>query len=302
MATIREYFDTDLNKCLSAHVDWQMRTESETSSPSVRARISQDFDANAKYWSFFIPDGADVVAYAAAIFRTPETSRCVLSGESDSVYVETGFADYSERATSKTLVFTQRIFLYVDADLPSELRKQLVSLGTQHGFHVLMRDREYAIKRSAVEKPLAFISHDTRDKDSLVRELVLEMSKLMCPVWYDEYSLKVGDSLRESIEKGLKETTKCVVVLSPHFLSNEGWGKAEFDSIYTREIIEKKNVMLPVWHNVDAKAVYEYCPRLADKFGLNSDLGPKKLAQKLVKAVKQPAPNKTMKSENVSDT
>jgi len=294
MATIREYFDTDLNKCLSAHVDWQMRSDSDASLPPIRARISQDFDANAKYWSFFISDRADVVEYANAIFRMPETKRCVLCGESDSVYVEMGFADYSGRATSETLVFTQRVFLYVDAQLSEELRNQLVSLGSQSGFHVLVRDREYAAKRSALEKPLAFISHDTRDKDSLVRELALEMSKLMCPVWYDEYSLEVGDSLRASIEKGLRETSKCVVVLSPNFLSNEGWGKAEFDSIFTREILEKNNVMLPVWHNVDARAVYEYCPRLADRFGLNSDVGPRELARKLVNAVKQTAPDKAV--------
>ena len=119
------------------------------------------------------------------------------------------------------------------------------------------------------------------------------MSKLMCPVWYDEYSLEVGDSLRANIEKGLKETTKCVIVLSPHFLSNDGWGKAEFDSIFTREILEE-NVMLPVWHNVNVQDVYEYCPRLADKVGLNSDVGPKELARKLVNAVKKTAPNKAV--------
>jgi len=294
VATIREYFDTDLNKCLSGHVDWQIRCESDTSPPPIRARISQDFDANAKYWSFFIPEGGDVVGYANAIFETPETSRCVLSGETDSVYVEMGFADYSERMTSETLIFTQRVFLYVNAQLSAELREQLVSLGNQHGFHVLVRDREYAAKRSALEKPLAFISHDSRDKESLVRELAREMSTLMCPVWYDEYSLKVGDSLRASIEQGLKETTKCVVVLSPNFLSNDGWGRAEFDSIFTREILEKNNVMLPVWHNVDARDVYEYCPRLADKVGLNSDVGPKELAMKLVNAVKKTAYNEAV--------
>lgn len=286
MATLREYFDTDLNKCLSGHRDWQMKSESEVSLPPVRARISQDFDANAKYWSFFIPEGADIPAYVNAIYTTPETSRCVLSGDTDSVYVESGLADYSERATSETLVFTQRVFLYVDADVSADLRQQIVALGNELGFHVLVRDREYAKKRSALEKPLAFISHDTRDKDALVRELALEMSKLLCPVWYDEYSLKVGDSLRECIERGLKETPKCVMVLSRNFISNEGWGKAEFDSIFTREILEKHNVMLPVWHNVGVEEVYEYCPRLADKVGLSSELGPKELARRLVNAVK----------------
>ena len=248
MATVREYFDTDL-KSLSVHADWEFRDSAGAKLFPITAKISEDFDGNAKYWSFFIPAGAPLDCVGCILTR-PETSQCVLSGEDDSVYVEMGFADYSERSTSATLVFTKRVFLYIDALLNPEIRRQITALGVQQGFYVVVRDQEYAMKRSELEKPLAFISHDSRDQDSLVRQLALELSKLMCPVWYAEFSLKVGDSLRASIEQGLKEAKKCVVVLSPNFLSNEGWGKAEFDSIFTREILEKSNVILPVWHNV----------------------------------------------------
>lgn len=285
MATVREYFDTDL-KSLSVHTDWEIRDAAGAKLFAIIAKISQDLDGNAKYWSFFIPLGTDV-SCVSSIFNCPETTRCVLSGEGDSVYVEMGFADYSERCSSATLIFTKRIFFYIDALLTRETRREISELGAQHGFYVIVRDQEYAMKRSELEKPLAFISHDSKDKDSLVRELAREMSVLMCPVWYDEYSLKVGDSLRANIERGLKETKKCVVVLSPNFLSNEGWGKAEFDSIFTREIIEKNNVILPVWHKVGVQDVYQYCPRLADKVGLSSSLGVKELARRLSNAVKQ---------------
>lgn len=71
----------------------------------------------------------------------------------------------------------------------------------------------------------------------------------------------------------------------PPFFSNGGWTKAEFNSIYTREIHEGKNVMLPVWHNVGKKEVYDYSPLLADKVALSSSLGVKELAKKLAKAV-----------------
>jgi hypothetical protein len=166
------------------------------------------------------------------------------------------------------------------------------------GFFLSVRDREYARKRSESEKPLAFISHDSRDKDSLVRELAHQLVRLMCPVWYDEYSLKVGDSLRASIEKGLKEARKCIIVLSPNFLSNDGWSKAEFDSIFTREILEKTNVILPVWHNIGAKEIYEYSPRLADKVGLPSSLGVEELAQRLRQRSRMP-PNQAQ--ERIAD-
>jgi hypothetical protein len=200
--------------------------------------------------------------------------------------MEMGLYDYSEKATSETLVFTKRIIFYIDENLGDTVRGKIKQLGMAKGFHVLVRDKEYAVKKSEFKKPLAFISHDSRDKDDLVRQLAQELSRLMCPVWYDEFSLNVGDSLRASIENGLKETRKCVVVLSPSFLSNDGWGKAEFDSVYTREILEKNNVILPVWHNVSVEEVYQYSPKLADKVGLNSNLGVGELAKKLARVIK----------------
>ena len=221
MATLREYFDTNLNKCLSVHKHWGLKDANGNEFASITARISQDFDANAKYWSFFVPAGGNVGIYINAIFQTPETKSCVLGPEGDGVLVMSGFHDYSEQASSETLVFTNRVFLYLDYDLSKSDRAAITKLGKDQGFHVIVRDREYAAKRSAVEKPLAFISHDSRDKEELVRELAQELSRLMCPVWYDEYSLRVGARLRESIETGLKETKNCIVVLSPNFLSNE---------------------------------------------------------------------------------
>src|SRR5260221_678486 len=139
---------------MSVHTDWESRDQSGTNKVVIRARIHQDFDGNAKYWSFFVPDAPDLLANVAVILNSGETARCVLS-------------------------------------------------------------------------------------------------------------------------------------LSPNFLSNNGWGKAEFDSIYTREIIERGNVILPVWHNVDAKQVYEYSPKLADKVGLSSSLGVEELARKLVNAIRR---------------
>ena len=107
----------------------------------------------------------------------------------------------------------------------------------------------------------------------------------MCPVWYDEYSLKVGDSLREQIEKGLKECRKCILILTPNYLSNQGWGKKEFDSVFTRELIENEKVILPVWHGVSKKEVYEYSPALADRVAANWNDGVENVARKLKRAV-----------------
>ena len=94
------------------------------------------------------------------------------------------------------------------------------------------------------------------------------LSILACPVWYDEYSLNVGDSLRESIEKGIKEAKKCIIILTPNFLSNSGWTKTEFNSVFTKDMLFKNRSILPVWHNVSKEEIYEYSPMLLDTFAL----------------------------------
>ena len=107
----------------------------------------------------------------------------------------------------------------------------------------------------------------------------------MCPVWYDEFSLKIGDSLRESIEKGLKECSKCILILTPNFLSNGGWAKREYDSIFTRELVERQNVILPVWHSISVDDVYKYSPVLADRLAVHWSMGVEEVSRKLLGAL-----------------
>lgn len=282
MATVREHFDTSA-KALNAQTEWTIKNGDGTNQHIIIGKISYCFEENAKYWSFFVPEESNI-SCVEYILNMPDTSQCVIS-EDVPISQTVGYANSPERHTLESFKFTGRVYLYIDAELTPELKKQTVNIGKQLGFSVMVRDREYVKKCSELSKPIAFISHDWRDKDSLVRELAFEMSIRLCSVWYDEYSLNVGDSLRENIERGLKEAKKCVVILSPNFLSNGGWTKAEFNSIYTREIHEEKNVMLPVWHNVGKKEVYDYSPLLADKVALSSSLGVKELAKKLAKAI-----------------
>lgn len=285
MATIREYFDRDA-RALTVHADWPFQTRGGQFLATVIAKIALDFEANAKYWYFYVPPMDDLSGCLPTLFAAPEFAACQLGPEGDGVLVQVGHSDYSERQSSETLLFTRRVHLYLDADLRSDDRQRLVEQAQEGGYFLSIRDREYAQKRSETEKPLAFVSHDSRDKDAFVRELVSELTKNHCIVWYDEYSLKVGNSLRENIERGLRESRKCIIVLSPHFLSNAGWGRAEFDSVFTREILEQENVILPIWLNVGVREVYEYSPRLADKVGLSASLGTAEVARRLAGVIR----------------
>lgn len=174
---------------------------------------------------------------------------------------------------STDLRFSGRVFFYYEGTVnETEFAKLQASLKSQ-GLFLHFRDVNFSIERSKLETPLAFISHDSRDKDLIATPIANELQRRILPIWYDEYSLKLGDSLRETIEKGLKECKKCILILSPNFLSNSGWTKTEFNTIFTREIIETKNLVLPIWAGVSKKEIYEYSPILVDRVGVNWDKG-----------------------------
>jgi TIR domain len=171
------------------------------------------------------------------------------------------------------LPFSSVLFFYSDNEATGSELTDLRSVGAQNSVHVRWRGPQFAREHSAGEKPVAFISHDSRDKADIARPLAVSLQKKLCPVWFDEFSLKVGDSLREKIEDGIRKCARSILILSPHFLSNQGWTKTEFAGIFTREILERRRVVLPVWCGVTAKDVFEYSPSLADVKGIDWSLG-----------------------------
>jgi hypothetical protein len=92
MATIREYFDSDV-RVLAVHGDWTYAERTGEQLASIRARTALDFDANAKYWYFYVPELADIRSCVTTLLEHPETEKCVLSPDGDPVYLQFGFAD-----------------------------------------------------------------------------------------------------------------------------------------------------------------------------------------------------------------
>lgn len=269
MATIKEYFTKDFNRLLNVAAEHKATVVATGEVIPYTVRVHLDFDSCSKFISIYVPSGLDSVSITK--FYADDISQALKIA--DSVQVGEGFGGLGFHTMSPELVFTGRIFVYAEDDVEKEAVAQMQQYCKAKGIKLVIRAVAYKEERTRHEKPEAFISHDSRDKKEVAEPIAVGLQKLMCPVWYDEFTLKVGDSLRASIEKGIKEAKKCIVILSPNFFTNEGWTKAEFDSIYTKEIIEKENVMLPVWHNVTKREVYDYSPRLADKYAVNTSVG-----------------------------
>jgi hypothetical protein len=115
-----------------------------------------------------------------------------------------------------------------------------------------------------------FISHASEDKEKFVRPLAELLKSMGISVWYDEFQLKVGDSLRGNIDKGLASSRFGVVVISAAFFKKE-WPQRELNGLFAREI-EGQKVILPIWHEISKTEVLQNSPMLADKIALNSSL------------------------------
>lgn len=124
-----------------------------------------------------------------------------------------------------------------------------------------------------------FISHASEDKDAFVRPLAHALKKLGLSVWYDEFSLKTGESLRRSLDKGLSECEAGVVVLSKSFFLKE-WPQRELDALLNADVAGDRK-LYPIWHEIDVKYVASISPLLADKIAIMSHIGVECVADKL---------------------
>lgn len=129
-----------------------------------------------------------------------------------------------------------------------------------------------------------FISHANEDKDTFVRYLAAKLSELGLKVWYDEFTLSVGDNLSSSIDYGLSKSKYGIVVLS-HAFFRKAWPTYELRGLLSRQINDKK-VILPIWHGIKRDDVLKYSPPLADALAAKSDLGVATVAMQLLKVIR----------------
>lgn len=108
-----------------------------------------------------------------------------------------------------------------------------------------------------------FISHASEDKEAFVKPLAQLLSELEVKVWYDEFTLKLGDSLSRSIDKGLANSKYGVVVISRTFVK-KSWPEYELRGLVAMAMAGKRKRIIPIWHDISRKEVMSFSPPLAD--------------------------------------
>lgn len=127
-----------------------------------------------------------------------------------------------------------------------------------------------------------FVSHASEDKESFVNKFVEELRNRNIKVWVDALRIQWGDSLRKSIDEGLKKSHFGIVVISPYFIA-KGWTQYELDGLFEREMSGGK-VILPIWHNITKSEVQKFSPSLAGRKAMTTGMmTANEIADELVK-------------------
>ena len=111
-----------------------------------------------------------------------------------------------------------------------------------------------------------FISYATEDKETVAGPLANALRALDVSVWYDDFELRIGDSLSRSIDKGIASSRFGLVILSKPFFGRN-WPQHELAGLVTRANNDQHN-LLPIWHEISKDEVIAHSAALADKVAL----------------------------------
>lgn len=94
------------------------------------------------------------------------------------------------------------------------------------------------------KKGKVFLCHSSSDK-YFVKRLAQILESQGVKVWYDDWEIGVGDSIRRKIEKGIISSSYMGVILSKEFVKSE-WAQTELDAGFEKQIAKKDIYLLPI--------------------------------------------------------
>ena len=131
-----------------------------------------------------------------------------------------------------------------------------------------------------------FISHADPDKDAIARPLAEELRARGHSVWFDEFELDAGDSLKQKIDDGLARSRIGAVILSPSFFART-WANRELEALTKRRIAGDPYALVPVWYGVEEANVRAFSPALADLVAIRADAGVSRIADGIERVLRK---------------
>lgn len=259
MKTIRDYFERETQSALSVSNTFIFEQDGRTI--DVPARLVTNFDANASFLALFVPHVSDPADFIAGVCRHLDR---ILTRLNEGPEIKVG--RHGEAPGRKEdLAFAGRVFVYAEDELNDEALRALGGHLRAGGLHLRFRGPGYALAQNAHERPLAFISYDSSDRDAVAAPLALALAGQHCPVWFDQFAMRVGDRLEGTLLKGIDECLRCIVVLSERYLANQRWARWEFEQIAARETRAGYSLIIPLRCGVTEAQVRDFAPVLASR-------------------------------------
>lgn len=143
-----------------------------------------------------------------------------------------------------------------------------------------------------LQKHDVFICHASEDKELVARPFALKLKSLGVDVWFDEFSLKWGDSLMQSINRGLRDSLFGIVVLSPNFFGKK-WTEMELQALIELTQPNEKKI-LPLRYNLSHEELKKQTPLISGIISRSWDDGIEKLSDEILEIL-----NKKKKIEDV---
>ncbi len=206
MAHLHQYFDTDFSSAVGISIKLLFN------GLSLEAGVFYDFSAYIGFFACYIPQNEFKLVDFIKLIQNIKDNGCnyeimninklppakLIPGEikaeviNGAFQISCRFHGDQDWISSKDIPKSERVFLYSENDLSDTDIFELKKEGKKIGLDIQFRSQRFAMKRSEKESPLAFISHDSRDKEDVARRIAVNLLNMSCPVWYDEFSLKIG--------------------------------------------------------------------------------------------------------------
>lgn len=127
-----------------------------------------------------------------------------------------------------------------------------------------------------------FICHAYEDKQTFVRPLADYLIRNGALIFYDEYSIKLGDSLTEKINQGLSYSQNAIIVLSKFFFEKQ-WTNAELSGIFQKSLSGDFKLLI-IYYEISHQEVLNKYPLLSDILAVDASLGIQQVASKIFEA------------------
>ena len=128
-----------------------------------------------------------------------------------------------------------------------------------------------------------FISHAHEDKGDFVRPLADALARAGLRVWYDEYTVLPGDSILDSINRGVQRSQAGLLVMSHHSVEKY-WTKLERDALHSIASVQGTR-LIPILHGMTGREFTSLVPVLATRLAISSGIGVPAVVDRVLHAV-----------------